>query len=117
MANVATPITLFEAGVDNYLDAIQRINENGQTTKQQRVVTEDQTGNNQMVLLDYYNPGDSQNRLRYEGVNTQGAATGDATWTIRQFTWTAGPVAGDFVVTKIQVLTGVWDNRTTLPWV
>jgi hypothetical protein len=50
-------------------------------------------------------------------VNDQGTATGDPTWLIRRFDWAAGPVAGDFVVAKIQVLTGVWDNRTTLPWV
>jgi hypothetical protein len=69
------------------------------------------------VRMEYYNPGDNKNRLRYEAVTFKsGASTATDEWTIRRLEWAAGPVAGDFVVVRIQVLKGPWDNRATLPW-
>jgi len=69
------------------------------------------------VRMEYYDPGDGKNRLRYEGMSFQGTPPSANSWNIRRFEWSAGPILGDFVLVRIQVLADVaWDNRATLPW-
>ncbi len=68
------------------------------------------------VRMEYYNPGDGKNRLRYEGIARNNTSTSTGNWVIRRLTWAAGPVAGDYVITRIQVLEGAWDNRAALSW-
>lgn len=47
----------------------------------------------------------------YIGLNAQSALTTDTSWTIQRITWDANGLPTD-----VQVLTGVWDDRSTLGW-
>lgn len=61
------------------------------------------------VLFDYDVRTDSN--PVYVGKNDQSAGTGDADWTIQQFTYDSSARPTD-----IQVLTGIWDDRASLGW-
>ncbi len=58
------------------------------------------------VRMDY----DVDGNLIYAGKAAQGEATTATTWTIQRLDYTAGNL------TRVQVLTGAWDDRTTLGW-
>lgn len=47
----------------------------------------------------------------YVGKNANGTATSASTWTVQKFTYDSSNRC-----TRIQVLTGIWDNRATLAW-
>lgn len=68
------------------------------------------------IRMEYYDAGDLKASLRYEGINSQGAPTGSATWVIRRFEWGPPPVGLDYILTRVQVLKGSWDGRAALPW-
>ena len=53
----------------------------------------------------------SDGKITYRGVHTsQDAATSDPSWECTKYTWTGTDL------TQIEVLTGVWDNYSTLAW-
>jgi hypothetical protein len=108
-------ITVYQqGGYTKLLDTEGVTNGNGQSVDRQRMTI---LPNSMEIRLDWYNPGDNVNHVRYEGFAAQGAATSQPQWTIKQFTWVAGPISGNYVLTDVQVLFGVvWDNRVNLGW-
>lgn len=53
---------------------------------------------------------DGSDNLIYAGKASQGAATSATSWTIQKLEYTSGNL------TRVQVLTGAWDNRAALGW-
>lgn len=65
--------------------------------------------------FDYYIPsGSPTTEVRYIGSAPQGTLSSSAGWTVRRLSHAMH--AGEARVTDIQTLTGIWDDRASLPW-